>query len=240
MVSSTTGAQAAGAVSPISIPSQSAKNSTNSFAQQLAASLESYLNQAGIGSGLEIDINPTQSQNSGERQFTVTIKDPSAMASNPASPAAAATVTTNPAASSSPATPNSVVTVGSTGLTADFLASDPYILMGPQSSADTYWAAQPPAVQQLRDIPDTEGKIALGSQLAQQGYKIDPQIMLYGWNPAAVMKNRQDAGYTWVPSFSQASILVPPGMTFPGLPTYDPNNPPAGSIRVTTDFSAAT
>jgi len=33
--------------------------------------------------------------------------------------------------------------------------------------------------------------------------------------------------------------ILQPG-SFPGLPTYDPNNPPAGSIAVTTAFAAGT
>ena len=73
-------------------------------------------------------------------------------------------------------------------------------------------------------MADFEARVALGQQLAKQGYTIDPQIMIYGWNPYQVMKNRQDAGYTWVPSFSQASIVRAraSGVRFPGLPAYDP------------------
>jgi hypothetical protein len=47
-----------------------------SFTDQLAAALEGYLAQSGNGSHLEIDIQTTQSQNTGVRQFVVTVKDP--------------------------------------------------------------------------------------------------------------------------------------------------------------------
>jgi hypothetical protein len=38
----------------------------------------------------------------------------------------------------------------------------------------------------------------------------------------------------------QAPVQVAPGLSFPGLPGYDPKNPPPGSIKVTTDFATGT
>ncbi len=104
---------------------------------------------------------------------------------------------------------------------------------------EAYWAEQPAAVQALQGMPpDQVGPAAMA--LAQQGYAIDVPIMVWGWDPLTTMVERQNYGYTWVPSGLQAPVQVPPGLTFPGLPTYDPNNPPAGSIAVTTAFAAGT
>ena len=48
--------------------------SSTSFSQQLAAALEQYMGQPGNSSNLEIDIQPSSSQNSGASQFLVTVK----------------------------------------------------------------------------------------------------------------------------------------------------------------------
>lgn len=97
---------------------------------------------------------------------------------------------------------------------------------------DAYWAQQPPAVQQLRNISDPDQRTALATQLASEGYSIDVPIMDWGWDPAKVTQLRQSFGYTWVPSAEQANVTAAPGITGPGIIPYDPNNPPAGSIAV--------
>jgi hypothetical protein len=104
---------------------------------------------------------------------------------------------------------------------------------------EAYWAEQPAAVQALQNMPaDQVGPAAMA--LAQKGYVIDVPIMVWGWDPLTTMVERQNYGYTWVPSGLQAPVQVPPGLSFPGLPTYDPNKPPAGSTAVTTAFAAGT
>ena len=102
--------------------------------------------------------------------------------------------------------------------------------------SDAYWAMQPPAVQALRDTPEDQ-RLGLAQQLAQRGYTIDAPIMVWGWDPLVTMTVRQNLGYTWVPSALQQPVSVVPGVNFPGLPSYDPNSPPPGSIRVTTAFA---
>lgn len=104
---------------------------------------------------------------------------------------------------------------------------------------EAYWAEQPAAVQALQDMPDDQ-RYAAAQQLASEGYTIDVPIMVYGMDPLATMVVRQEDGLTWAPSALQANIPVAPGDSFPGLPSYDPNNPPAGSIQVTTDFAIGT
>ena len=104
---------------------------------------------------------------------------------------------------------------------------------------DAYWAAQPPAVQQLRDIPDLAGRSALAQQLADQGYTIDKAIMVWGWDPLKTMLTRQMYGYTWAPNMNQGNVSTP-GITLLGQTPYDPNSPPPGSIAVNTDFAKGT
>jgi len=97
---------------------------------------------------------------------------------------------------------------------------------------DAYWAQQPAAVQQLRNISDPDQRTALATQLAGEGYTIDVPIMVWGWDPAKVTQLRQSFGYTWVPSAMQTNVAAAPGISGPGIMPYDPNNPPAGSIAV--------
>ncbi|MGI8741093.1 MAG: hypothetical protein ACR2NN_00705 [Bryobacteraceae bacterium] len=98
---------------------------------------------------------------------------------------------------------------------------------------DAYWNGQPAAVQQLREIDDYSQRQALGSQLASQGYQIDVPVMIWGWDAGKTMALRQSFGYTWVPSALQQPVAVAPGLSAVGsLAAYDPNNPPAGSIKV--------
>jgi hypothetical protein len=105
--------------------------------------------------------------------------------------------------------------------------------------ADVYWAEQPPAVQQLRYM-QTDERAGYAEQLAAEGYTIDVPIMVDGGDPLAVMIQREIDGYTWVPSALQANIPAGPGMDVPGEPEYAPNDPPAGSIQVTTAFALGT
>jgi hypothetical protein len=96
MVLATGGAQNSNA-SAILLRTTTPSISSASFAQQLAAALEQYLGQPGNGSNLEIDIQPSQSQNSGGSQFLVTVK------SSTAAPAAA--LTAPPAGTQAPLAP---------------------------------------------------------------------------------------------------------------------------------------
>ena len=95
----------------------------------------------------------------------------------------------------------------------------------------SYWASQPPAVQQLQNINDPSEREAAAAQLATEGYTIDVPIMVWGWDPQITTELRQSMGYTWVPSAEQQPVEVAPGLTVNGA-SYDPNNPPAGSIPV--------
>jgi hypothetical protein len=64
--------------------------------------------------------------------------------------------------------------------------------------------------------------------------------MVYGWDAYKVMQMRQSYGYTWVPNAAQPAVPVIPGVNFPndiGLRPYDPDHPPAGSIKVSTDIA---
>jgi hypothetical protein len=66
-------------------------------------------------------------------------------------------------------------------------------------------------------------------------YKLDTQIMLWGWDPYITDLIRIVQGYAWVPSFGQANIAVGPGISpalvaAAGTAAYDPASPPAGSI----------
>jgi hypothetical protein len=109
----------------------------------------------------------------------------------------------------------------------------------PLTAAQAYWAAQPPAVQALQKTSGDEA-VALGTKLAQQGYAIDVPIVVWHWNPLQTMLLRQADGYTWIPSALQPPVVNPPGFNTPGYAKYDAQNPPKGSVLVTTDFAKGT
>lgn len=165
----------------------------------------------------------------------------------PAAIKAAAVSTAPPAAPAAPANPGSplltpdgypvaLLFYGASG--ADAVAPPPPPPPLP-TSEDTYWAMQPPAVRVLRDL-QPEARSEKAQELLQKGYIIDYPIMVLGWGPLKTMLARHNAGYTWVPSFMQTVTQVIPGMNFPGIPPYDPNNPPPRSIPVTIDFARGT
>jgi hypothetical protein len=110
-----------------------------------------------------------------------------------------------------------------------------------ETEADAYWAQQPAAVQVLRGMPDDDAKEKLALSLANQGYSIDTQIMVWNWDPQMTMQVRENQGYSWVPSFGQSNVPIGPGLSMPGVPnSYSPNSPPPGSIQVSTAFAVGT
>ncbi len=196
-------------------------NMMDSFAQQLASAIEGYLGKVSSGSHFEIDVQSGQGND-----FTVSVKDLGTTAQAPAQSSTAMDV--SPASSAAPAasTPAPVDT--------------PAIDKSNMTPTDAYWAEQPPAVQALRNMPDDQ-KFEAARDLAAQGYTIDVPIMVWGWDPLVTMTMRQNDGYTWVPSALQPNIPIGPGMVNVwNVPSYDANNPPPGSIKVSTDFAKGT
>jgi hypothetical protein len=94
-----------------------------------------------------------------------------------------------------------------------------------------YWAHQPPAVQSLQTYSGND-IVAKAMGLATQGFTIDVPVMVWHWDPVCTMGYRQEYGYTWVPSALQAAPVIAPGISQPGTPSYNPSQPPAGSILV--------
>jgi|SRR5579862_1814037 len=240
MVQATSGVQSSTPANDIIFNGTASVGSTD-FSSQLMTAIEGLLQKSGSGSQFEIDITPTQGQNSAGSQLTVTVKDLSSAASQTPS-----TALSTPAPSSAtqsagtlmsalePQLPPSAATAAATTPAQTTSSSD----LSNMTPDDAYWASQPAAVQALRDMPADQRYYA-AQELALQGYAIDVPIMVNGLDPLATMMQRQADGYTWVPSALQANIPVGPGISWPG-PVYDPNNPPAGSILVTTSFAAGT
>ncbi len=256
MITSTNQAQSASTLAnlTLSLPSNAATgaNTTDPFAQQLASVLEQFLGESSGSTSSQLEINITKSQVSDGSQLVVTITDPNSTTKATAN--ATANATTSPSTATTTATsavselmPSPAGTTPATytppsapaSLASASTAATGTIDKSKMTPDDAYWAEQPPAVQALRNMPDADRSLA-AMQLAQQGYSIDVPIMVWGWDPLTTMVERQNYGYTWVPSALQPPVQLPPGLSFPGLPTYDANNPPAGSIKVTTDFAKGT
>ena len=104
---------------------------------------------------------------------------------------------------------------------------------------DLYWAHQPPEVRALRDnTTDQTARMNRALDLALKGFEIDLPIMGYiDTDPYTTMRIRQLYGYTWVPAALQPQVMVAPGLRINTQAAYDPNNPPAGSIKVSLEES---
>lgn len=201
---------------------------SSSFAQQLAAALEGYLRESPSGAPLQIEIQSQNGQDSGTRQFLVTLRTPA-----PPPP--------QPTGASDPVVPPAPPALDVTGMmmysgTVEY-QPQPEEPAGSSTEQDAYWALQPPEVQVLRTIPDFREREQVAWQLARQGFSVDADIMVYHQDPYMTMKIREGEGYTWVPAWGQGGIPVAPGLSFPGLPSYNVLNPPPGSIRVSYEFA---
>lgn len=205
------------------------QNSNNSFAQQLVAALEGYLSQNANASHIDIAIDAQPGQSSGMRQFLVTVRDSPALPVVTPQPSVPA-----PVVNAKLATPPAAVTTSVSPLPSATTAVEAAAPI--TSETDAYWALQPKEVQALRTIQDYKERQAKAQDLIRQGFSIDSDIMVYGDDPYITMRYRQDMGYTWIPAAGQANIPVAPGLKFPGLASYDPLQPPPGSIKVSTDF----
>jgi hypothetical protein len=102
----------------------------------------------------------------------------------------------------------------------------------PASADDVYWARQPAAVQQLRNIGDYGQRSQMAGQLAAEGYSIDTPVMVWGWDASKTTQLRQGFGYTWIPSAMQTPVTAAPSLSGGSITAYSPLNPPPGSIPV--------
>lgn len=105
---------------------------------------------------------------------------------------------------------------------------------------DAYWASQPPAVQALRNAG--ANRLMLAVQLAQAGYLIDEDIMVWGWDPGQQMARRVELGLPYVPSLLLQPLGATPGYAYPGITPGAgqlpfPSSMPAGWMRVSVALS---
>lgn len=247
MITSTSNTSSANSLADFTVTlpanSTSTTGSTDPFTQELASALEQYLNQAGNSASSQININIAQSQVSDGSQFTVTITEPGATqktAQTTASDPLMASTSAAIASAASTASFTAVTAAATLPTTSPFGGTMPTAAQLAKMTPDqAYWAEQPAAVQVLQNMPlDQRGQAALA--LAQQGYTIDVPIMVNGGDPLTIMMERQQYGYTWVPSAMQSPVDLAPGLNFPGLTAYDASNAPAGSIAVSTAFAEGT
>ena len=98
-----------------------------------------------------------------------------------------------------------------------------------------YYASRPLPVQTLFPMDQGGARQAAAAALAAQGYPIDNEIDACAQSPMMIMYFRLLYGYKWVPTALGAPVLLPPGLSFSGLPSYDPNKPPPGSITVSVN-----
>ncbi len=210
--------QASGAkpLVPVTPPAGGASLNLSTIEQAFTNAFSSVLDQLGISPG-QFQISSGGAGSSGQLLVNFTLPGNNSPTPTTTTPAP----TTAPAVTTPTSTPSPAVSNYQT------------LSLAPDAADDAYWNSQPAAVQPLRTMANENQRAALAQQLSSEGYKIDVPIMVWGWDDAKTTALRQSYGYTWVPSLGeQASIPVAPGLTFPGLPSYNPNNPPPGSILV--------
>jgi hypothetical protein len=259
MITSTSGAQSTNAAASFDFSKTTSTASVDSFAQQLMTAIEGYLSNSSNGSQLEIDIQAPQGQNSGNNsQFVVTLTNtggnppastPSVTTPSATTPAVSSAAAATPEATAPASTASAAETV-STPASTDAKASTPAATLPtaePLTAAElanmtpdqAYWAEQPPAIQALQNMAPDQ-RAAAAQSLADQGYSIDVPIMVWGWDPMATMVQREIDGYSWAPAVQTSGTQAGPGLNAPGSPGYDPSDPPAGAIPVTTAFAIGT
>jgi hypothetical protein len=225
MVSSNNRVESASPLSDLKHTPPRSGRVANSFAQQLSTVAEGYLKQPKGGSPVTAKGSEVPRQNSGGGQLVAAVTRARPTPA-PTTPAVPTMLGMGPVAGAAPVPrvtgPTPVSSV-------------------PVSEGDAYWSKQPAAVQALRNMPDGEAKNRLALNLANQGYSIDTQIMVWGWDPQMTMTVRQNQGYSWVPSYGQSNVPVGPGISDPYEPvSYNPAAPPPGSIQVSTTFAVGT
>jgi hypothetical protein len=117
---------------------------------------------------------------------------------------------------------------------------------------EAYWKAKHPEVRALRGILPAKGRDldsidilpdrqAAAIKLWQQGHTIDAQIdILFADIPEApylLMAERRAWGYTWYPALGMPTPAIAPGLASGGAASYDPSNPPKGSIKVSLNLA---
>ncbi|HLK20083.1 MAG TPA: hypothetical protein VKT81_14080 [Bryobacteraceae bacterium] len=205
------------------LPSSTESKDGNSFQKALTASLASNMSKFGIGANnATLPSAPLTTETTTATPAAVAPPVLSGSSTAPVSPFAAAASSVTPPVPSVPSGPD---------LPAPPTSNDPNG-DSTMSFDDAYWAAQPAAVQQLRNIDDYGERSQLAAQLTAKGYNIDVPIMVYGWDPGKITAARESYGYTWVPSAMQKPVQEAPGISTPGGQLYDPNHAPSGSIAV--------
>ena len=233
MVSATSRMEAADALASLSAKPASSSNKTNSFAQQLRGAIKGNTHPAANRAR-------AVGHNSVGRQVLAAAMADGIPTMLGMGPVAGTRSTASPVAHGLAGT--AAASTARVPAPAPKATTPQPVDSGPiHTEADAYWAGQPAAVQVLRGMPDDAAKEKLALSLANQGYSIDTQIMVWNWDPQMTMQVRENQGYAWVPSFGQSNVPIGPGLSMPGVPgAYSPNSPPAGSIPVSTAFAVGT
>jgi hypothetical protein len=222
---------------PSASSSTSSASSTSSFAKELANSIEGFTKQ----STPESRASEVLGQTSVKSQNPVTSTKNSVDPISAPTPTATTTTTTTTATSNIPTMLGMGPVAGTAPVQQSVTAEAQTVNPANETEEQAYWAAQPAAVQALQNMPVGPARDQMALQLANQGYSIDTQIMVWGWDPQMTMQIRENQGYSWVPSYGEANIPVGPGLSMPEDPTsYNPGNPPVGAIMVSTAFANGT
>lgn len=97
---------------------------------------------------------------------------------------------------------------------------------------EIYAASKAPEVRNLWTLP-FEDREAKASDLNDEGFVIDRQIDIWGWDPVKVMVSRAQLGYPWVPSAFQPNLENP--LHLGSAPSTDFSKPWPKSIKVSVD-----
>lgn len=111
--------------------------------------------------------------------------------------------------------------------------SKKYMIQGPDGPVEAKRPSDD-VLRQLNDLPWRE-RLSMAIALAKDGFTIDAAVDVFDgnyWKLMAGRRNHKPEPFAWIPAGDMANLLIAPGLSQPGTPAYDPNNPPQGAILV--------
>lgn len=104
-------------------------------------------------------------------------------------------------------------------------------------TADMFWLYFPVEVRALRDMEPSE-RFVYAMDLLARGFLLVGDVMIFEVDPITYINLCFNQGYRWVTAWGDPTVPVAPGITFPGMPSYDPAAPPKRSIPISLDPAA--
>lgn len=101
-------------------------------------------------------------------------------------------------------------------------------------TADIFWLYFPMEVRALRDMEPKE-RFPYAMDLLSKGFIVASDVMVFEVDPVTHINLCYNQGYRWSEAMGEPGIPVAPGVSMPGMPSYDPLKPPLRSYPISLD-----